>query len=105
MEKAMTKRGYRPVVSTIINGSPSSVFVLVSHAELDNLVGRLMQMCELTGDVEQRKALKDEIKQRSRSWLDDLYEESGYDKWTGLKEDADIIYREGERPTTDPHTK
>ena len=65
-----------------------SVYVLVSHSELDSLVGRYMQMCDLIGDVEQRKALKDTIKRISRDWLDDLYEESGYDKFTGITEYA-----------------
>ena len=64
-------------------------YVLVSHRELDSLIGRLMQMCELTGDTEQRKALKDEIKQRSRQWLDDLYRDSGYDKWSGIMKDIE----------------
>lgn len=68
-----------------------SMYVLTSHEELDSLVGRLMQMCDLIGDVEQRKALKDTIKQISREWLDNLYEESGYDKWTGVKENAKVI--------------
>lgn len=53
-------------------------FVMVSHQELDELVGRLMQMFELIGDVEQRNALKQETKWRSREWLDSLYSLSGY---------------------------
>lgn len=61
-----------------------SYYVLVSHQEFDSLVGRYMQMCDLIGDIEQRKALKDTIKRIGRDWLDDLYQESGYDKFTGL---------------------
>ncbi len=61
-------------------------YTLVSHTEIDSLVGRLLQIADLTGDAVQRKALKDEIKQRVRNWLDDLYEDSGYHKWQGLKD-------------------
>lgn len=95
---AMNPVAWRPLVETSVSGSPSTVFVLVSHAELDSLVGRLMQMCELTGDVEQRKALKDEIKMRSRAWLDDLYECSGYDKYQGVKAGAKV-FRHPVEPT------
>lgn len=89
---------WRPLVETTVPGSASTIFVLISHDELDSLVGRLMQMCELTGDVEQRKALKDEIKMRSRAWLDDLYQSSGYDKWEGVKAGA-TVYRHPVQPT------
>lgn len=54
------------------------LYVPVSHQELDDLIGRLMQMCELTGDLEQRRALKSEIKLRTRGWLDNIYAEAGY---------------------------
>jgi hypothetical protein len=84
----------RKLVSTGGSDLPAgvaSVFVLVSHRELDGLVGRLMQLCDLTGDTEQRRALKDEIKHRSRDWLDDLYNQSGYDKWTGIRPGAKVI--------------
>lgn len=53
-------------------------FVLVSHRELDSLIGRMMQVFELNGDVEQRNALKQETKWRCREWLDELYRDSGY---------------------------
>lgn len=66
-------------------------FVPISHRELDILVGRLMQMCDLTGDQEQRKALKDTIKSITRDWLDSEYEMNGYDKWHGVKEGATIV--------------
>jgi len=65
--------------------------VPISHSELDTLVGRLMQMCDLTGDKEQRKALKDTIKLTCRDWLDQVYDMKGYDKWTGVKEGATIF--------------
>lgn len=65
--------------------------VTVSHKELDGLVGRLMQMCDLIGDREQRNALKSTIKQISREWLDNLYEESGYDRFTGIKDGVQAI--------------
>lgn len=81
----LTSRSYRPIV-LFDRGkeAPSGYYVLISHAELDGLVGRLMQMCDLTGDLEQRKALKDTIKKTSRDWLDDVYSDSGYEKYTGL---------------------
>lgn len=65
--------------------------VHVSHQELDNLIGRQMQMCDLIGDVEQRAALKSTIKQLTREWLDNLYEDSGYDKQTGKKEEIEAV--------------
>lgn len=68
----------------------NSYFVPVSHQELDNLIGRLMQMCDLMSDPEQRKALKDEIKQRTRAWLDDTYSSYGYDKFEGVRDYAEI---------------
>jgi len=54
------------------------LFVMVSHQELDDLIGRTMQMFELNGDVEQRNALKQEFKWRARAWLDEIYNSSGY---------------------------
>lgn len=78
---------YKPLISVKDkDGKEIAYYVAVSHQELDYLIGRLMQICDLTGDLEQRTALKSEIKHRSRDWLDDLYSESGYDKWSGLKE-------------------
>lgn len=53
-------------------------YVMVSHTELDDLIGRTMQMFELNGDVEQRNALKQTFKWQARQWLDSLYHESGY---------------------------
>lgn len=61
-------------------GGDGRIAVTVSHIELGNLVGRLMQMCDLIGDVEQRNALKSTIKQISREWLDENYRIAGYDK-------------------------
>jgi len=55
----------------------------ISHKQLDTLVGRLMQMCDLIGDTQQRKALKDTIKQNCRDWLDDEYTDAGYDRFGG----------------------
>lgn len=63
-----------------------AVFVPVNHDELDNLIGRLMQICDLTGDVEQRKALKDTIKQTTRRWLDNAFMDRGYTMYVGLQE-------------------
>jgi len=66
-------------------------FVPVSHKEVDSLVGRLMQMCDLIGDVEQRKALKDTIKRITRDWIDDEYSSRGYDKWEGARVGSSFI--------------
>ena len=71
-----------------------SYYALISHQELDGLVGRLMQMCDLMGDQEQRQALKSEIKQRCREWLDSEYEMAGYDRFEGLQDYA-------QKPVTD----
>lgn len=53
-------------------------YVMVSHSELDFLIARLMHLAELDSDKEHRDALKGELKNISRSWLDGLYRESGY---------------------------
>jgi len=63
---------------------PSGYAVYIHHGHLDHLVGRMMQMCDLIGDVNQRDALKDTLKRISRDWLDDMFEESGYQKYEGL---------------------
>ena len=71
-----------------VQGSDGDYFytaVPVSHKELDDLIGRLMQMCDLIGDVQQRKALKDTIKRITREWLDSRYENLGYDRWQGTR--------------------
>jgi len=57
--------------------------VAINHEHMDSLIGRLMQMCDLTGDLEQRKALKDTIKQICREWLNSEYEICRYDRWAG----------------------
>lgn len=67
--------GYDKNRLSTINGTD---YVAVSHLELGNLVGSLMHVCELTGDKEQREALKSEIKLRCREWLNDQYALSGY---------------------------
>lgn len=69
----------------------SGVYVPVSHEELNPLIGRLMQLAELTGDREQREALKAELKYRCRDWLNDLYSVAGYDQATGATPAANII--------------
>lgn len=60
--------------------------VLVNFMTIDSLVGRLMEMCELNGDVEQRNALKRQIKQITRGWLRDQYSDAGAGEWGDLKE-------------------
>lgn len=53
-------------------------YVMVSHKELDDLIARLMHLAELDSDKEHRTAIKGELKYRTRNWLDQLYENSGY---------------------------
>lgn len=69
----------------------NGTFVPISHQEVDTLIGRLMQMCDLIGDVEQRKALKDTIKRITRDWLDDEYANRGYDKWEGSRKGSRYV--------------
>jgi len=73
-----------PIIETKNNG----MFVLISHEGLNHLVGNLLQMCDLTGDTEQRQAMKSEIKQRCRKWLNDEYWNAGYDPLspTGMRD-------------------
>lgn len=82
--------------SKFIVETKNASYVPISHQELDTLVGRLMQMCDLIGDVSQRDALKSTIKQTVRSWLDDEYSNVGYDKWTGIKNGARFIDADAE---------
>lgn len=91
VKRALAKRKLVRANNGDVPEGVKRIYVLVSHAELDSLVGRYMQMCDLIGDVEQRKALKDTIKQISRTWLDDLYEQSGYDKYTGKLDEVQAI--------------
>lgn len=81
IEKDISSVSYGGFIVDTKDGS----FVPISHRELDTLVGRLMQMCDLIGDVEQRSALKSTIKQITRDWLDNEYENRGYDKFTGAR--------------------
>lgn len=85
MESISNTRSYKTLVQLDDDGTPSFLAVPIHHGNLDNLIGRLMQMCDLIGDVSQRKALKDTIKQITRDWLDDEYTEAGYDKYDGIK--------------------
>jgi hypothetical protein len=92
MSLELAERQYKPLVHAP-TGNPDEKYyaVLVSHQELDNLIGRLMQMCDLTGDLEQRAALKSTIKQTSRDWLDTLYDDAGYERFTGLRDGVQAI--------------
>ena len=89
-KESKIKHSYRPLVSVETKNGLSDVCVVISHNEMDGLVGRLMSLCDLTGDVEQRTALKQEVKHRCRDWLDDLYEQSGYEKFTGARKGIEI---------------
>jgi len=63
------------------------IYVLISHRQVDYLIGSLMGMCDVMGDKEQRDAVKSEIKQRVRSWLDDRYAVAGY---SGFRVNPDV---------------
>ena len=76
------------------NEDLSTIYVTTSHRELDSLIGRLMQMCDLIGDLEQRKALKDTIKQICRDWMNDNYESAGYDKFEGICKGVQVVWKE-----------
>jgi len=56
-------------------------FVAVHHGHLDQLIGSLMHLCELDSDKEHREALKSDIKMRCRQWLNDQYDNAGYQKY------------------------
>lgn len=65
--------------------------VPINHRDVDSLVGRLMQMCDLIGDPEQRSALKDTIKRHCRDWLDEEYEVMGYDRFSGPSKNTQTV--------------
>lgn len=62
----------------LLTNASGSVYVMVSHEELNSLVARLMHLAEMDSDVEHRNAVKGELKLAARNWLDDLYADSGY---------------------------
>lgn len=69
-----------------------AIYTLISFQELDSLTGRLMQMCELNGDREQREALKRSIKDITKDWLHSQYRNAGFDEWGHpLSEDVKAI--------------
>lgn len=63
----------------LVQNEEGQVYVMVSHEELNGLIARLMHIAELNSDKEYRGALKGEMKFVSRTWLDDLYKQAGYD--------------------------
>jgi hypothetical protein len=94
VKKEVVKRSYQKAVVT---SQDFATGVIVSHEELNGLVGQLMQMCDLIGDPDQRRALKDTIKRICRDWLDSEYSVAGYDKFTGIQPGAYIIKLEEDR--------
>lgn len=72
-----------PSIPSDSNKSNTVLAVPISHQQVNSLIGQLMQMCDLIGDVEQRKALKDTIKRITRDWLDAEYTDAGYDRFGG----------------------
>jgi len=67
----------RPLIE-INSEDPQGVYVPISHAELDNLLGSLLHLMDLNSDTQFREAMKSEIKQRTRQWLDNEYSSIGY---------------------------
>lgn len=84
MNSVEAKVKYKPIIEA------DGYFVTVSHRELDSLIASLMHVAELDSDKEHREALKGELKSRSRSWLDNLYAESGYRDYS-LQPGANVI--------------
>lgn len=78
MEKARVYETTGDQKERLVKLSDGHQGVAVHHGHLDSLVGSLMHVCELTGDREQREALKSEIKMRTRDWLNDQYAVAGY---------------------------
>jgi len=65
--------------------------VLVNFETINPLIGRLMEMCELNGDVEQRNALKRQIKQIVNDWLRNEYSAAGSGVYGRLEDDVEIF--------------
>lgn len=70
-------RQRRPLIE-INDKNPQGIYVPISHAELDNLLGSLLHLMDLNSDIQYREAMKQEIKQRARQWLDSEYSNLGY---------------------------
>ena len=80
----LSSRSYIPLVTVPGPHEFNVMAVPIHHQDLDSLIGQLMQMFELNGDVEQRNAQKSAAKQICRDWLDNSYlDKCGYDKHTG----------------------
>ena len=73
-----------PLVVTTPAGTAK---VTVDHNDLGNLIGRLCSRFDLVSDPEQREAIKRTIKSEARAWLDEAYNEAGYDKFGGSTND------------------
>lgn len=82
VKMALSEEYMREVFSKKLVKIGEGYYVPISHAEIDSLIGRLMQICDIMGDTTQRQAVKMEIKHRTRDWLDDNYQSLGYDKFT-----------------------
>lgn len=91
-------------LDTIVGSHPlidfHRVYVMISHSELDNLIGSLMHLMDLNSDVQFRDAMKSEIKMRTRQWLDDNYAICGYKdyryqsgaKVVSINDDYDVVF-------------
>ncbi len=75
----------------LIQSEMFGVMVPVNHNEVDGLIGQLMQMCDLTGDPVQRKALKDSIKRICREWMNSELASAGYERYQGIQDNARVI--------------
>lgn len=78
LETENFKNATRLDVPVLVDYTGMSIKVTVDHMDLGNLIGRLMRMADIMGDVEQRRAVKDTIKREARDWLNDIYDEAGY---------------------------
>jgi len=83
----MSKESQKVLVTPLIEAEKplinfnGSNYALVSHEELDNLIGSFMQVFDLNGDAVQRESLKAMTKEKCRTWLNNQYYKAGRDEW------------------------
>lgn len=58
-----------------------SDMVAIDFRHLDTLIGSLCHVLDLNSDKEYREHVKSEIKMRCRDWLNDQYDNAGYEEY------------------------
>ena len=84
----------KPLIEINSKGA-QGIYVPISHGEVDHLLGSLLHLMDLNSDVQFREAMKSEIKQRVRQWLDNEYSDIGYRNY-GYVDGAKILVLEEE---------